>query len=117
VATEGDEAVKDGRTRWGCIHKLQRVHGGRRPVRPTAILKDDGQLTNVPEEVLDCWYQNFIRVLNVRSVYNTEVIEDMPQLEPKLHHLPWSNCPVLTEDKEGWRAFRVTSRDDFCVVV
>jgi len=42
VATEGEEAVKDGRTRWGCIRKLQRVHGGRRPVRPTAIVKDDG---------------------------------------------------------------------------
>ena len=43
MAAEGEEAVKDGRTRWDCIHKLQRVHGGRRPVRPTAVLKDDGQ--------------------------------------------------------------------------
>ena len=52
---------------------------------PTAILKDDGQLINGPEEVLDCWYQHFRRVLNVQSVYNAKVIEDMPQLEPKLH--------------------------------
>ena len=42
VATAGEEAVKDGRTRWDCIRKLQRVHCGRRPVRPTAILKNDG---------------------------------------------------------------------------
>ena len=27
VAAEGEEAVKDGRTRWDCIYKLQRVHG------------------------------------------------------------------------------------------
>ena len=54
-------------------------------MRPTAILMDDGQLTNGPEEVLDHWYQHFSKVLNVQSVYNVEVIEDMPQLEPKLH--------------------------------
>ena len=54
-------------------------------MRPTAILMDDGQLTNGPEKVLDRWYQHFSRVLNVQSVYNAEVIEDMPQLEPKLH--------------------------------
>ena len=28
VATEGEEAVKDGRTRWGCIRKFM-VAGGR----------------------------------------------------------------------------------------
>ena len=45
--------MKDGRTRWDCIHKLQRVCAGRRPVRPTVVLKNDGQLTNEPEEVLE----------------------------------------------------------------
>ena len=32
-----------------------------RPVRPTAVLKDDGVLTQGPEEVLDHWYiSNFV---------------------------------------------------------
>ena len=67
VTAEGEEAVKDGRTRWDCIRrKLQQVHGGRRPVRPTAVLKDDGQLTKGPEEVPDCWYQHFKKYLMSR---------------------------------------------------
>ena len=85
VAAEGEEAVKDGRTRWDCIRKLQRVHGGRRPVRPTAVLKDDGQLTKGPEEVLDHWYQHFKKVLNVQSIYDDEVVAAIPALEPMVH--------------------------------
>jgi len=76
VATE---AVKDGRTRWSCICKCM-------PVRPTVILKDDGQLTKGSEEVLDHWYQHFNRVLNVESIYDVEVVEDMTAVEPMLHH-------------------------------
>jgi len=62
---EGEGAVKDGRTSWDCIHKLQRSHGGRRSVKTTAALKDD---TNEPEEVLDRYYQDFSRVLNFQSI-------------------------------------------------
>jgi len=85
VATAGEEAVKDGRTRWDCIRKLQRVHCGRRPVRPTAILKNDGQLTKGPEEVLERWYQHFRKVLNLQGIYDDEVIAAIPTLEPVLH--------------------------------
>ena len=85
VAAEGEEAVKDGRTRRYCICKLQRVHGGRRPVRPTAVLKDDGQLTKGPEEVLDRQYLHFKKVLNVQSIYDDEVVAAMSALEPILH--------------------------------
>ena len=62
--------------RWDCICKL-RVHGGRRPIRLTAVLKDDGQLTKGPEEVLDHWYQHFKRVLNVQNIYDDEIIDAM----------------------------------------
>ena len=31
-----------------CICKFPRDYGGRKPVRPTSILKDDGQLTKGP---------------------------------------------------------------------
>ena len=101
VATEGEEAVKDGKTKWDCIHKLQRVHGGRKPVRPSAVLKDDGQLPEGLEEVRDCWYQHFNKAFNVQSIYNEKVVADMPSLEPMLHlddPLQWRNwkllCPI-----------------------
>ena len=94
VATEGEEAVKDGKTRWDCIRKLQRVYAGRRPVRPTVILKSDGQLTKGPGEVLERWYQHFRKVLNVQSVYDEEVIAAMPVLEPMLH---LDNPPSMEE--------------------
>ena len=32
VAMEGEEAKKDGKTRWTCIRRLQQAHAGRRPV-------------------------------------------------------------------------------------
>ena len=51
TAQEGEKAVKDGRTRWQSIRKLQMAHTGRRPSRTTAILKKDGELTKSPEEV------------------------------------------------------------------
>ena len=85
MATEGEEAVKDGRTKWEYLCKLQRVYAGRRPVRATKILKNDGQLTKGPEEVLEHWYQHFRKVLNVQAVYDHEVIFVMPALELMLH--------------------------------
>ena len=53
-------------------------------MRPTAILKNDGQLTKGPEEVLEHWYQHFRKVLNLQRIYNDEVIAAMPTLEPML---------------------------------
>ena len=82
VATAGEEAVKDSSTRWDCICKLQRVFADRRPVRPTAILKNDDQLTKGPEEVLERWYQHFRKV---QSIYDDEVIAAAPGFEPMLH--------------------------------
>ena len=94
VATEGEEAVKDGRNRWDCIRKLQRFYAGRRLVRPTAILNNDGQLTKGPEEVPEHWYQHFRKVLNVQSIYDEEVIAAMPVLEPMSH---LDNPPSMEE--------------------
>ena len=104
VAAEGEEAVKDGSTRWDCIRKLQRVHGGRRPVRPTAVLKDDGQLTKGPEEVLDCWYQHFKKVLNVQSIYDDEVVAANPALEPMVH---LDDPPTMEELKTALSRLKV----------
>ena len=48
VALESEEAVRDGRTRWRCIRNLQTLHKGRRPVRATSLLKENGELAT-------CW--------------------------------------------------------------
>ena len=49
---KGETAVKDGKTRWENIRKLQRADVGCRPVRPSAVRKEDGELTQGLPEVL-----------------------------------------------------------------
>ena len=58
VATEGEAARRDGQVRWGSICRLQRNHSGHRPVKTTAVLKTNGELTKGPEEVTECWYEH-----------------------------------------------------------
>ena len=53
VAMEGEAAKKDGRARWDSIRRLQRVHTGCRPIRPNAVRKEDGELTQGPEGVAE----------------------------------------------------------------
>ena len=84
VASEGEAAVKDGRARWDCIRRLQQTHAGRRPTRPTAILKEDGVLTQGEKEVAARWYQHFMKVRNIQSEYRDGTIRDMPQLSSLL---------------------------------
>ena len=50
VAKEGEAAKKDGKMRWDCIRRLKQVHAGRRPVRPSAVRNEDGELTQGPTE-------------------------------------------------------------------
>ena len=82
VATQGEEAAKDGRARWMCIRRLQLAHAGRKPTRPQAVMKDNGELTQGPSEVLTGWHQNFNRLLNVESVFSEEVVERITALPP-----------------------------------
>ena len=51
VAREGEAAVKDERARWDSMMRLQQAHAGRRPTRPTAVVKEDGALTQREKEV------------------------------------------------------------------
>ena len=74
--------MKDGRTRWDSIRRFQQVHAGRRPTRPSAVLKEDGCLTQGPEEVMERWHQHFVKVLNIPSDYRERYINEMPML----HH-------------------------------
>ena len=63
---------------------LQRISVGHRPVRPTAVLKKDGELTQGPTEVIEHWHQHFKKLLNVKSVFNVEVINAMAVLPLRL---------------------------------
>ena len=67
VVMEGEAAVKDGRTRWVSIRKLQQAHAGRRPTRPSAVVKENGDLTQGREEVTARWHQHFMKILNIHT--------------------------------------------------
>ena len=84
VAKEAEAAVKDGRARWDSIRRLQQTHAGRRPTKPSAVFKEDGDLAQGPSEVATRWYQHFLKVLNIPSEYRDDVIDNMPLLAPIL---------------------------------
>ena len=84
VAREGEAAKKDGCTRWKSIRKLQLAHAGRRPTRPTAVMKENGSLTQGPEEVRARSYQHFVKILNIPCAFNDEVINTLLLLLPHL---------------------------------
>ena len=56
IASEGEKAKKDGKTKWNRIRKRQMIHAGRRPSRSTAVLKEEGELTKNPKGVRSRWY-------------------------------------------------------------
>ena len=81
---EGEAAKKDGCTRWKSIRKLQLAHAGRRPTRPTAVMKENASLTQGPDEVRARWHQHFVKILNIPCAFNDEVIDTLPLLPPHL---------------------------------
>ena len=80
VAKEAEAAVKDGRARWDSMRRLQQTHAGRRPTKPSAVFKEDGDLAQGPSEVATRWYQHFLKVVNIPSEYRDDVIDNMPLL-------------------------------------
>ena len=47
MAEEVEEAKKDGRVRWKCIHKLQGARNGRRPVTTSVVLDEQDNLVSL----------------------------------------------------------------------
>ena len=72
------KAGKDGRVRWNCIRKLQVIHAGRKPTRPSVVLEEDRVLTADLDEVKSRWHRHFTRLLNIPSSFQEEAITDMP---------------------------------------
>ena len=54
------------------------THVGRRPTRPTAMWKENGEVTRSPEEVKQRWHDHFSDVLNVPSQYRQGTIDELP---------------------------------------
>ena len=81
---KGEAAVKDEKTRWECIRRLQQAHAGRRPIMPSAVRKEDWELTQGQEKLLQRWHQHFSKILNQQSEFSEEVIQQMPILPPCL---------------------------------
>jgi len=75
VAGEAEAAEKDSQRKWRCIRQLQLTYNGRKPRRPTAILKRDGELAANSEEIRQQWHDHFEEILNVPSDFSPEVIE------------------------------------------
>ena len=94
VAGEAEAAEKDSQRKWRCIRQLQLTYSGRKPRRPTAILKRDGELAANSEEIKQQWHGHFEEILNVPSDLSPEVIEEMPSL---LHHLELDDPPTMEE--------------------
>ena len=95
VASEAEAAVKDGRVKWNSIHRL-RVYGGCRPVRPTVVFKDGGELKKGPSEILHRCFQHYKKVLNLWSIYDLSVSDALP-VSPFLFHL--DDPPAMAELK------------------
>ena len=78
VEREAESARKDGKQRWMNIRQLQMAYAGRRPIRPTALLKENGEMTCCTDEVKLRWFNNFSNVLNIPSQFKEEVISEIP---------------------------------------
>ena len=59
LANIAEKTGKDGKQRWTCIRQLQMTHAGRRPTRPTAMWKENGEVTRSPEKVKQRWHDQF----------------------------------------------------------
>ena len=94
VASDAEKAKKDGQQRWMCVRQLQMACRRRRPRRPTALMKEDGEMTSSPEEVKKQWHHHFSRILNIPSEYSQEVIDLMPRRTP---FLELDDPPTLEE--------------------
>ena len=61
------------------------------------VLKTNGELTKGLEEVTECWYEHFKKLLNIQSIYNENVIVVVPTLPPLLCY----DDPLTSDELEA----------------
>ena len=62
---------------WSAIRDIHRCYNGMKPVASHSILKSDGTLCTSVEEERVCWQQHSTRVLNVISVFDVSVFQQL----------------------------------------
>jgi len=103
VVKEAECERRDRKQKWKSIRMLQMAHVGRRPARPTRLIRRDGGMTNGPGEVRATWHEHFCRVLNIPSQYRQEVLDVLPSLPPALE---LDHPPTLEELMEALHKLR-----------
>ena len=83
LSGEAEKARKDGCQRWMNVRQLQMAFRGRRPRRPAALRKENGELTTSLEDVEKCWHSHFSKILNIPSEYHSDVIDEMRRHSPR----------------------------------
>ena len=51
------------------------MYAGHRPIRPSAMRKENGELTRSPDKMLRWWQQHFSKLLNQQVQLNEEVLQ------------------------------------------
>ena len=68
VATLGEKAAKDGPTRYSVLECYNKHKPITNQPRPKSFMKDNGELTQGPSNMLARWLQHFHKLLNVESL-------------------------------------------------
>ena len=67
-----------GRSAWKCPREIQKGRAGLRPVMTKVIRKPSGEVCVGREESLLCWQDHFCQVLNIRSSFLDDIINEVP---------------------------------------
>ena len=92
-------AIKDSHKKWRCIWY---IHANHRPTMLSAVLKDNGELTEGLEEVESRWYHKIAR----KPLVNIEMMSSVRCWFCPLHR------PRLTSNCGG--TCKITNRFDTC---
>ena len=88
--TDVAEQAEAGRSRggliWSSIHTIQRCFHGLRPIPSMAVKNEDGLPCSSTEELNARWHRHFTKVLNIESIYNSEVFDSL-RARPICHEL------------------------------
>ena len=83
VAKKAEAAGRDGCVQWKCVGQLGALRSGRKPATASALRDANGDFVTSPDGLKSCWHTHFSKVLDIPSIFNPHVIEDLPAAEPR----------------------------------
>ena len=78
VVREAENSHSSGKSCWDSIQKLKALHAGRESIHQSSVYLEDGSLTDSPVSLANRWLRHFQGVLNVASVFDAAVVEEIP---------------------------------------